>query len=202
MSGSSLVHEEPSLRLLAHLAISITLISIPLFLSTELRDAAESRHYGFFTEPGFCAQETILALCGLANLAAWWQLVSVRRVLCSQGVQGSYAERILSTTIVPVATPRLLDYCPQGLSASLRLPLRNGEPAAAFQCSWSDRACPNPYCIHGQAAMDCSHTVQWLESRRAAACRSCHQQKKSGVKSNWTACRTGWNLFGKTVPSR
>lgn len=68
---------EPPLNVLAHLAISIVLLAVPLFLSTEIQETAESRHFGFFAEPGFWAQEIVVSLCGLANLAAWWQLVSV-----------------------------------------------------------------------------------------------------------------------------
>ncbi|GJN90656.1 hypothetical protein Rhopal_003668-T1 [Rhodotorula paludigena] len=62
--------------LVIHLALSIILLALPTLSSPELADIRRYRHYSFFTEPGFWAQEAVMALCGLANLAATWHLAS------------------------------------------------------------------------------------------------------------------------------
>ncbi|BGP32157.1 hypothetical protein JCM10296v2_003937 [Rhodotorula toruloides] len=59
-----------------HLFLSILLLAFPTALSSELASNRRYRHYGFFTEVGFWLQETVTSLCGLANLAAFWHLIT------------------------------------------------------------------------------------------------------------------------------
>lgn len=61
-----------------HLAAGLGLVAVLLLPSGELSSAAASGHLGFFTEPGFWAQEWGIAVCGLASLAAFWSLITVR----------------------------------------------------------------------------------------------------------------------------
>ncbi|GAA6047577.1 hypothetical protein NBRC10513_004059 [Rhodotorula toruloides] len=59
-----------------HLLLSVLLLAFPTALSGEVASIRRYRHYGFFAEIGFWAQEVVTSLCGLANLAAFWHLIS------------------------------------------------------------------------------------------------------------------------------
>ncbi|GAA5953954.1 hypothetical protein JCM21900_003064 [Sporobolomyces salmonicolor] len=73
--GSETAAPSPPPSIFAHLLLSSLLLLPPLLLSGELLAAAKYRHFGFFTEPGFWVQESVMAGCGLAGLAVFWDLV-------------------------------------------------------------------------------------------------------------------------------
>lgn len=60
-----------------HLVSTLILFVPAMLLSGELLSIYHSGHFGFFTEIGFWFQEIVMALCGLANLLSFWNLVKV-----------------------------------------------------------------------------------------------------------------------------
>ncbi|GAA6034067.1 hypothetical protein JCM8097_000675 [Rhodosporidiobolus ruineniae] len=65
--------------LIPHLSLTALFLLPPLVFSSELASVRRYRHYGFFTEPGFWVMEVGMAACGLARLAAFFQLVQTLR---------------------------------------------------------------------------------------------------------------------------
>ncbi|KAK4053898.1 hypothetical protein OIO90_003735 [Microbotryomycetes sp. JL221] len=67
--------QQDSRLLFIHLVTVMSMLLVPLMISGEIRSAQRSNHFGFFTEIGFWLQEAGITFCGLATLAAFYNMV-------------------------------------------------------------------------------------------------------------------------------